>query len=230
MARALISVVIPTLNAEAALGPCLGSLGEGLALGLIREVIVSDGGSRDGTLELAEMAGAERVSGAASRGGQLRRGCAMAGGEWLLVLHADSEFAEGWAQAVLDHLAQGSDQAGYFRLRFRAKGIAPRMVAGWANWRARVFGLPYGDQGLLIRRSLYDAIGGYDDIPLMEDVALARRLKGRLVPLTAVITTSVDRYRKDGWLRRSLTNFLTLMRYFSGTDPEKLVRGYGKGS
>lgn len=226
MARAPISVVIPTLNAESALGPCLGSLGEGLSEGLIREVIVSDGGSNDGTGKLAETAGAELVTGAASRGGQLRRGCEAAQGDWLLIVHADSILEEGWSQPVLDHLQRSNGNAGYFRLAFRARGIAPRIVAGWANWRAGMFGLPYGDQGLLIPRVLYEEVGGYDDIPLMEDVALARRLKGRLTELPAVITTSADRYERDGWITRSFRNFATLMRYFAGVEPEKLAERY----
>ena len=230
MARAPISVIIPTLNAREGLATCLGSLGEGLSAGLIREVIVSDGGSTDGTCELAEQAGAEVVSGVASRGGQLRRGCDVAQGDWLLVVHADTILTEGWAQQVLQHLAGETDKAAYFKLAFRAKGVAPWMVAGWANRRSKLLGLPYGDQGLLIPRNLYDGIGGYEDIPLMEDVAIVRRLKGRLTDLSAVITTSAERYERDGWLRRSLRNFVTLMRYYAGSDPADLVSGYSKRS
>lgn len=228
MARAPISVVIPTLNAETVLGPCLGALGEGLNAGLIREVIVSDGGSTDGTLKLAEIAGAERVTGAPSRGGQLRRGCAMAKGEWLLIVHADSILDEGWSAVVLDHLRSGTANARYFKLAFRAEGIAPRVVAGWANLRSRVLKLPYGDQGLLVPRTLYDQAGGYDDIPLMEDVAMARRLRGMLFSLPSVITTSADKYEREGWLRRSIKNIATLMRYLAGTNPEELAKSYSK--
>lgn len=226
MARAPISVVIPTLNAEEALGPCLGSLGEGLAEGLIREVIVTDGGSSDGTVKLAETAGAEVIAGTPSRGGQLQRGCEAAKGEWLFVLHADSILDEGWSAAVLDHLQRSNGNAGYFKLAFRAKGLAPKIVASWANWRSEMFGLPYGDQGLLIPRVLYDDAGGFDDIPLMEDVALNRRLRRRLVKLNATVTTSADRYERDGWVKRSFRNFATLMRYFAGVKPEELVKGY----
>lgn len=226
MARAPISVVIPTLNAEMALAPCLGALGEGLNAGLIREVIVTDGGSTDGTLSLAEQAGADVVSGPASRGGQLRRGCVTAQGDWILVIHADSWLEEGWTEAALKHLGGPGDTVGYFRLWFRAKGMAARTVERWANFRAKYFGLPYGDQGILIPRQIYEQIGGYDDIPLMEDVALVRKLRGALVPLDAGITTSAERYEKDGWVRRSLINGRTLLRYLLGADPDRLRRGY----
>lgn len=228
MARAPISVVIPTLNAAHALAPCLGALGEGLNAGLIREVIVTDAGSRDGTLSLAEQAGAVVVQGPASRGGQLRRGCEVAQGDWLLIVHADSWFDEGWTEGVLGHLTTGQDKAAYFRLRFRAQGIAPRVVERWANLRSRLFGLPYGDQGLLIRRDVYSEIGGYADIPLMEDVLIAQNLKRKLLPLSAIITTSAERYQRDGWVRRSLRNGWTLLRFKLGADPETLRRDYSR--
>ncbi|GAA4222788.1 hypothetical protein GGQ68_000989 [Sagittula marina] len=229
--RAPISVVIPTLNAQACLPRCLMALGEGLNAGLIRELVVSDGGSTDATVRVAEAAGAEVVSGPASRGGQLRRGCDAAQGDWLLVLHADTVLLAGWSEAVVRKLSADNanlqaDSAGYFLLSFEGGGAPARLVAAWANLRSRVFGLPYGDQGLLISRALYDAVGGYPDIPLMEDVALARALKGRLDPVEGVAETSAEKYRRQGWLRRGGRNLMTLVRYLSGADPEALARSY----
>ena len=222
-----ITVVIPTLNVAAELSGSLGALMEGLAEGLIREVVISDGGSTDKTLELAEEAGAELVTGASSRGGQLRRGCALARGEWILVLHADTQLAPGWASVVEAHIQEEEATPAYFQLRFRAKGVAPALVAGWANLRARLFGLPYGDQGLLVPRAAYVAAGGYPDQPLMEDVALVRRLTS-LTPLAVTALTSAARYQRDGWLRRSTRNLRILLRYFLGADPQKLARDYQK--
>lgn len=222
--RAPISVVIPTLNAGESLPGCLAALGEGLQAGLIRELIVSDGGSDDATLEISEAAGAVLIEGMPSRGGQLRRGAGAAQGAWFLFLHADSWLAPGWSEAALAHME--SDKAGYFRLRFDRGGLPGRVVAGWANLRSRLLGLPFGDQGLLIPRDLYDALGGYPDIPLMEDVALARALKGRLTRLDGDVVTSAERYRRDGWLTRSLKNALVQARFFLGADPEKLLRQY----
>ncbi|APX11953.1 TIGR04283 family arsenosugar biosynthesis glycosyltransferase [Tateyamaria omphalii] len=216
-----ISVIVPTLNAEKALGACLEALMEGVDAGLIAELIVSDGGSEDGTVALADAWGAQIVTGAASRGGQLRRGAAAARAEWFLVLHADTCLAHGWTAAVGVHLGRG--QAAYFRLGFDRGG---KFVAGWANLRARLFGLPYGDQGLLIRRDHYARVGGYPDIPLMEDVAMARALRGDLVPLDAAAVTSAEKYRRQGWLRRGARNLWTLMRYFVGVSPERLAESY----
>ncbi|MEW2914888.1 TIGR04283 family arsenosugar biosynthesis glycosyltransferase [Leisingera sp. JC11] len=222
-----VSIVIPTLNAEAELPAALEHLMEGLAAGLIRELVITDGGSSDATRAIAQAAGAEWVSGAPSRGGQLRRGCAAAQGEWLLVLHADTRLEPGWAAAVAQHLASGPGGPAHFRLRFRARGLMPAWVAGWANLRSRLFGLPYGDQGLLIRRADYEAAGGYPDQPLMEDVALVRRLKG-LTALPCAALTSAARYQRAGWLRRGGRNLWTLIRYFLGVAPDRLAKSYSK--
>lgn len=223
--RAKLSVVMPTLDAEAGLARSLPALAEGLEAGLIRELVISDGGSEDATRRIAEAAGAILVDGTPSRGGQLRRGAKAAGGAWLLFLHADSVLPQGWANAVKTHIATRKD-AGAFRLAFDARGLAPRTVAGWANLRSKVFELPYGDQGLLISRELYDAVGGFPDIPLMEDVALARALRGQLCLLPLAVTTSAEKYRRDGWVRRGGRNLLTLMRYLAGARPEDLVKRY----
>ena len=221
--RAPISVIIPTLNAEASLGPCLASLMPGLEVGLIRELIVTDGGSTDATVELAKEWGAEVLEGEASRGGQLARGCRAAQGEWFLVLHADTRLNDTWVGPVARHL--GGAQAAWFRLAFEDGGGAGRIVAAWANLRSRL-GLPYGDQGLLVPAALYARVGGYPDQPLMEDVAVARALKGHLVGLDVTATTSASRYKKQGWLRRGARNLWTLMRYFAGTPPQQLVQSY----
>jgi rSAM/selenodomain-associated transferase 2 len=217
-----ISIVIPTLNAEAGLHACLVALSEGLEAGLIRELIVSDGGSTDKTLEIADAWGAHILQGPASRGGQLKAGCAAATGQWLLALHADTVLSAGWTAAAARHL--GTQNAGWFDLRFDQGG---RVVAAWANLRSR-FGLPYGDQGLLVPRGLYTSVGGYPDIPLMEDVALARALKGRLQRIEAQAITSSARYRKTGWLKRGSRNLLLLIRYFMGASPDRLARAYRK--
>lgn len=223
--RAQISIVIPTLNAEDSLVDCLSALMEGVMEGLVRELIVSDGGSGDRTVAIADEAGAVLLQGPASRGGQLRRGAAAARADWLLVVHADTVLAPGWTEAVAEHMRQGKGP-GCFRLKFRARGFAPAMVARWANLRSALFGLPYGDQGLLVPRRLYEAAGGYPDQPLMEDVALVRALKPRPVLLDCEALTSPGRYDRAGWLRRGARNLWTLARYFAGADPRRLARDY----
>ncbi|WP_171098206.1 TIGR04283 family arsenosugar biosynthesis glycosyltransferase [Ruegeria sp. HKCCD7255] len=218
-----ISVVIPTLNAADSLPRVFMALYEGVQEGLIRQVIVSDGRSSDLTLDIADDAGALILQGAPSRGGQLRRGCAAATSEWLLVLHADTELQQGWTAFVSQHLSTG--QPACFRLRFRAQGMAPRIVAGWANLRSQVLGLPYGDQALLVRKTDYERAGGYPDQPLMEDVALVRALPA-VTSLRCDAVTSAERYTRQGWLRRGARNLWTLTRYFLGADPQKLARAY----
>ncbi|MGI3210980.1 TIGR04283 family arsenosugar biosynthesis glycosyltransferase [Roseovarius tibetensis] len=222
--RAAVSVIIPTLDAGRALPACLSSLVEGLQAGMIREVIVSDGGSRDATRRIADAAGAQVVTGPASRGGQLRRGAAAARGEWLLVLHADTVLPQGWTRTARAQMRAGGPAA--FRLSFDAAGVMPALVAGWANLRSRVFGLPYGDQGLLVPRDSYEAAGGYPDIPLMEDVALARALDRRIALMPLAVTTASDRYMRAGWLRRGARNLGTLVRYLCGADPDRLAARY----
>ena len=227
--RAPLSIVIPTLNAGGELPGALACLMQGVEAGLVRELVVSDGGSTDGTVALAEEVGARVIPGPPGRGTQIARGVAGSKGDWILILHADTQLGEGWVEAVerlMARAASGEPRAGYFRLRFRAKGVMAGVTAGWANLRSRLFGLPYGDQGLVLPRVLYEEVGGMPDMPLMEDVAIARRLRGRLVALDAEAATSAARYQATGWIRRGARNLWTLARYMMGADPKALARAY----
>ncbi len=225
--RAPLSVVIPTLDATGRLGPCVAALGEGLMTGLVRELVIADGGSSDAIAEIAEALGARLVTAPRGRGAQLAAGARAVEGEWLLFLHADTVLAPGWADAVRSHIAARPGKAGYFRLRFDHGAVMARLVAGWANLRSGLFGLPFGDQGLLVSRELHDAVGGYPEIPLMEDVAMARRLgRRRLVPLAGEAVTSAERYAAGGWIRRGARNLSTQALYFVGIAPERLLARY----
>ena len=227
-----LSVVIPTLNAGRGLPRSLAALVPGNEAGLLREVVVSDGGSCDETCEIAEAAGCRIVTGAPGRGGQLARGAAAARGDWLLFLHADTALSADWPNAVADRLPT-PDRAGAFRLRMRGRGPGPRLVARGANLRTRALGLPYGDQGLLLSRALYDASGGYDAaLPLFEDVDLVRRLarkggRGTLSLLPAFAETAPTRYERDGYARRVAANQWLLARYLLGAPPARLAARYG---
>ena len=222
-----LSIVIPTLNAAERIGPCLGALGEGLMCGLIHELIIADGGSGDAIGELADALGARLVTAPRGRGRQLAAGARAARGEWLLFLHADTVLPPGWAGVVRSHMDSGPQRAGYFALRFDTSTTMARLVAAWANLRSALFALPYGDQGLLVSRLLYRQAGGYRSIPLMEDVALVRRIgRRRRVRLGAVAVTCAERYGADGWLRRGWRNLTTLALYFLGVAPERLARRY----
>lgn len=222
----MISVVIPTLNAADRIGPTLVSLSPAVMAAMLADVVIVDAGSEDGIEEIAAETGAAFLVHPRGRGGQLAAGAAAARGEWLLFLHADTQLGDDWLDAARAHIEGGPGRAGWFRLRFDASGAAPRIVAAWANLRSRL-GLPYGDHGLLIHRSLYRAVGGHPDIPLMEDVAIARALgRKRLAPLAATATTSAERFRRNGWLRGGTRNLVTLARYFLGASPEALARFY----
>ena len=219
-AEAGLAVVIPTLNAAAGLPRALASLAPGRER--IAEVLVSDGGSTDGTQALAEAGGARVVEAPRGRGSQLRAGAAATAAPWLLALHADSRLGPGWPEAL-----PADGRAGWFRLRLDDPAPAARRVERLANWRARRFALPYGDQGLVLPRALYDAVGGYRDLPLMEDVDLVRRIgRRRLAELDADIATSAARYRRDGYWRRPLRNLACLSLYFAGMAPERIRRLY----
>jgi len=226
-----ISVVIPALNAEARLDATLDALIAAAMSGLIKEVILVDGGSTDLTCDLAENFGATVLAAPPGRGGQLKVGADAARGDWLLFLHADTVLDDGWADEARAFMLDNPGKAAVFTLSFDAKGIAPALVAFGAMLRTKLLRAPYGDQGLLISRNLYDEIGGYEDMPLFEDVDIVRRLlraKGsrslRVLPAKAI--TAADRYERQGYFNRVVKNFILLMRYQFGASPEALAKAY----
>jgi rSAM/selenodomain-associated transferase 2 len=223
----ILSVVIPTLNAAAELPHVLDAVG---GSPLVREIIVADGGSTDTTVAVAAAAGARVVEAPRGRGSQLAAGAAAATGDWLLFLHADTRLAPGWAGAVaLFPSAPGAaERAGYFDFALDHPGSAARRLERIVSWRSRLLGLPYGDQGLLIGRAFYDALGGFAPIPLMEDVEFVRRIgRRRLRPLGVAAVSSARRYRDEGFVRRPLRNLFCLSLYFAGVAPRRIARLYG---
>lgn len=230
----MISVVIPALNAESTLTATLGALVSAAVDGVVREVIVVDGGSNDRTVKVAELLGADIIKTAPNRGGQLRQGASTARFPWLLFLHADTVLAAGWeAEAVpfIRDVEMGfrPDSAGVFRFRLNDSGLKARALEAGVRLRCGLFATPYGDQGLLISRALFDKVGGYGDLPIMEDVDLARRLgRRRLQFFDAQAITSAERYRREGYLVRALRNQLCLALYGAGLPASTIVRIYGR--
>lgn len=220
-----VSIVIPTLNATDGITPMLACLIAGVNAGLVRELIIVDGGSDDGIEQVAQDIGAKFITCEAGRGRQLAHGANVACAPWLLFVHADTVFDGDWPTVMFDHINNQS-AAGYCRLSFDDTGIIARCVSMGANLRSRLFGLPYGDQGLLISRTLYDRVGGYSDMPLMEDVAMARALRGYLRRIDMTVITSAARYHHQGWVKRICKNLTLLARFKMGADPEKLARAY----
>lgn len=223
-----ISVIIPALNAAEDLPVCLGSLMPGLEAGLIREVLVIDGGSTDATPLIGESTGAKILtSPKQGRAAQLRHGADQARGDWFLFLHADTALSRDWPERVRDHIEAYTNTAATFTLAYRSDHPMARTVAKRANWRARTLGLPYGDQGLLISRALYDEVGGFPETPFMEDVQIVRAIgKSRLRHLSAEARTSAAKYERDGWRKRSWHNTYLITRYLLGASPEKLAKRY----
>lgn len=229
--RPTVALIIPTLNAAETLPATLAAAAELRAAGVPVEIVVADGGSSDGTTAIAREHGVTIVTARPGRGTQLSAGGAAATAAWLLFLHADTTLTPGWVPEVrqfIETSGQRAHRAAVFRLRLDDPALAARCLDQVVVWRTRLLGLPYGDQGLLIPTELYRSIGGFADIPIMEDVDLARRLgRRRLVLLRSAAVTSAVRYRNDGYLRRTARNVVLLSLYLSGISPARLVRLYG---
>jgi rSAM/selenodomain-associated transferase 2 len=229
----MISVVIPTLDAEEGLAATLTALVPAIVEGLLREVIVVDGGSRDRTLRIADAAGVEVVQSARGRGTQLATGAERARSPWLLFLHADTVLQRGWEDeiaALIERvdIGQRPATAAAFRFALDDTGFKPRLIEAGVTLRCMLFRLPYGDQGLLIPAALYREIGGHRPLPIMEDVDIVRRLgRQRVVMLRSAAVTSAIRYKRDGYLARVVRNLSCLTLYFLRASPALLARLYG---
>jgi rSAM/selenodomain-associated transferase 2 len=229
----MISVVIPTLNSQAGLPAALARLVPAAVDGLVREVIIVDGGSGDGTTAIADQTGARLLTCERGRGKQLAAGARHARFPWLLFLHADTALEEGWEREALAFVGQvdsgeRSLGAAAFRFTLDDQGLRPRMLERLVALRCNLFGLPYGDQGLLIPKRLYDALGGYRPLSLMEDVDLVRRLgRRRINMLRSRAITSAERFRDDGYVHRSARNLLCLTLYLLRVPISTIQRIYG---
>ena len=160
----------------------------------------------------------------------MNAGAAHARGEWILFLHADTQLPQGWQHEVLGAGHDPQVAAGCFRFALESSARIARIIERGVWLRVRLFGLPYGDQAIFIRRDAFDRMGGYADLPLMEDVDLVRRLtrRGRLFRSDLPALTSARRWERDGWIRRSSGNVLLLTAYFAGVSPERLGRLYNR--
>ena len=225
----MISVVIPTLNSGASLSATLDQLSLGRR-SLVQEIIVSDGGSRDATLEIAGRANCRVIQGPSGRGEQLRYGALQAEGRWLLFLHADTHLATGWEDAASDFMRRTGERrrGAVFTFKLDDQTKSARLLESVVAARVKLLGLPYGDQGLLLSRAFYHEVGGFKSMPLMEDVDLVRRIgRANLETLAASAVTSADRYRRNGYVHRMARNAACLCLYFIGVPPRSIAKIYG---
>jgi rSAM/selenodomain-associated transferase 2 len=221
-----LSIVVPVLDEVRHLAALLPDLATACPEA---EVIVADGGSTDGSLELAaRAAGVRVVTSARGRARQMNAGAAGASGDALLFLHADTRLPPAAARAVLDALADSAVAYGRFDVRFDSPRPAFRLIARLMNARSRLTGICTGDQAIFVRRATFAALGGYAEIALMEDIDLTRRLKraGRLAALRLRVTTSARKWEREGVARTILLMWTLRVLYLCGARPDRLHRWY----
>ncbi len=217
-----LSVVVPTLNEERCLKRALASIPRGA------EIVVADGRSEDRTREIAAKQGARVIEGAPGRGAQMNLGAKATSGDTLLFLHADCELGPGATEAIRMALDDKEVVGGSFALRVQPASLGLGLVSLGSNLRARYLGLPYGDQALFVRRSEFERIGGYPDIPIMEDVYFAKRLRarGRMVALDVPVTTTPRHWERLGPFATTLANWIAVSAFFLGVSPHRLAPVY----
>jgi len=220
----LISIIIPTLNEADVIKATIARLPGSEKV----EILVVDGGSRDNTVEIAKTLGARVLINAPSKAGQMNTGAAEARGEILLFLHADTRLPSNFEEKVMAAVSRDGICAGAFTLGIDSKAWSLRFIERVANWRARIFKLPYGDQALFVCRELFFEIGGFPDYPIMEDFEFIRRLKkiGKLIILPESVQTSQRRWQNFGVFKTWLLNQIIVVAYFIGIPPHRLAFWY----
>jgi rSAM/selenodomain-associated transferase 2 len=225
--RPSISIIVPTLNEAEGIVNFLKPLQPVRQRGI--EVILADGGSGDGTVEAASR-WVDRTLVASKRGraAQMNAGATLARGHVLLFLHADTRLPTDVDRCILDGLTASGRHWGRFDVRLSGNAYMLRWVEFLMNFRSRLTGIATGDQAIFVERRLFDAVGGFPDIALMEDIAISRALKrhGRPLCLTDKVLTSSRRWERQGIWRTIFLMWRLRLAYFLGTPPERLARRY----
>jgi rSAM/selenodomain-associated transferase 2 len=219
-----ITVIVPTLDEAAWIGAALAAA---RAAG-VREIIVVDGGSQDETARVARQYADVVLTAPRGRALQMNAGAAAARGDVLLFLHADTHLPAGFDTAVLTALADPAVVGGRFDVRLVPSTRLLALIGALMNLRSRLSRIATGDQAIFVRRAVFDEMGGFEPIPLMEDLAFTRNLKrrGRVACLTARVETSSRRWLVNGPLRTVLLMWWLRLLYFCGVEPERLRRYY----
>ncbi len=218
-----LSVVIPTLNEAPRIADTIAG-----AVSPDTEIIVSDGGSIDRTVDIARSCGAQTIAGRPGRAAQQNRGAAAAQGDVLLFLHADTRLPQGFVGNIFETLMDPGVVLGAFRFQMNCKTPVMRWITFWTNLRAKWLRLPYGDQGLFLRRDDFKAGGGFPDVPIAEDLYLVRRMakQGRIDLASAAAVTSSRRWQRLGPLRTTMINTVIAIGCLAGVNPRRLAPLY----
>ncbi|MGZ8209035.1 MAG: TIGR04283 family arsenosugar biosynthesis glycosyltransferase [Burkholderiales bacterium] len=221
-----LSIVIPALNEARVIERTLSALAPMRARGT--ELIVADGGSTDGTPNIAVRLADEVIESASGRALQMNAGAAQASGDILLFLHADTELPQNADALVVESLARSGKRWGRIDVSISGAHLLFPVIAWMMNWRSRLTGIATGDQAIFVTRELFERAGGYPSIRLMEDVAFARTLKrhGAPLALTARVSTSGRRWETHGVLRTVWLMWRLRFAYWRGADPDELVLHY----
>ncbi|MFN6567105.1 TIGR04283 family arsenosugar biosynthesis glycosyltransferase [Dendronalium sp. ChiSLP03b] len=224
---AKISIIIPTLNEAGNIKQAITTTQASTNI----EVIVVDGGSQDDTVAIAQSLGVKVISSSPGRASQMNAGAVAAGGEILLFLHADTHLPTGFDDMVRTALQKLGTVAGAFALRIDASLLSLRWVEWGVNWRSHFWQMPYGDQAIFLTKEVFQQIGGFPELPIMEDFELMRRLKriGQIVILPVPVVTSARRWLQKGVFKTTLINQIVIIAYLLGVSPEQIRSWYRQG-
>ncbi|MFW5443471.1 MAG: TIGR04283 family arsenosugar biosynthesis glycosyltransferase [Methylococcaceae bacterium] len=218
------SIIIPTLNEATNIQPCLSAL---QPLRTQCEIIIVDGGSSDNTVKIANPLADKILISEKGRARQMNTGAQQASGKTLIFLHADTYLPNN----ALKQISQVNNGWGRFDIRLEGKSIMLKVIALLMNWRSRLTGIATGDQVIFVNKQLFEKVGGYPEIALMEDISLCSRLKQTSAPLSLKdrVTSSGRRWEQFGLVKTVLLMWSIRLRYFFGENPEILARLYSKG-
>ncbi|MGF1938237.1 MAG: TIGR04283 family arsenosugar biosynthesis glycosyltransferase [Nostoc sp. ChiQUE02] len=221
---AKISIIIPAINEAGNIKEAIATTQQSINI----EVILVDAGSKDGTVEIAQSLGVKVISSSLGRAVQMNVGALAASGEILLFLHADTRLPTGFDEMIRTALQQPGTVAGAFKLRIDASLLSLRWVEWGVNLRSHFYQMPYGDQAIFLTKEVFQQIGGFPELPIMEDFELMRRLKsiGRVVIIPTPVVTSARRWLQKGVFKTTLLNQIVIIAYLLGVSPERIRRWY----
>ncbi|WP_414622398.1 TIGR04283 family arsenosugar biosynthesis glycosyltransferase [Calothrix sp. CCY 0018] len=224
IATAKISIIIPTLNESKNIQATLSST----QISTNVEVIVVDGGSKDNTVDIVESLGVKVITGYQNRARQMNAGAKNATGDILLFLHADTVLPADFDAMIRTAMQQPLTVAGAFALRINATQPGLRLIEWGVKLRSKWFNMPYGDQAIFMTKDKFNDIGGFPELPIMEDFELIRNLKslGKITFIPVPVITSPRRWLKKGILQTTLINQIVIIAYFLGVSPQRIRSWY----